>query len=154
MKRILFSLALWCATTLSAFAQLSPFPNSLPPNSVVGRTGISAGPAQAIPFSILTQGLVGSGSGIFGLTLRGDSDYTLLTTDRTVLTNAALTAPRTFTLMAASTLATGQQICIGDAFGVSGYTGAVTSMNTTTTTLVVNFASPASFFWAYNCVGS
>lgn len=34
-----------------AHAQSSSFPQTLPPNTLVGRLGISAGPAQAIPFA-------------------------------------------------------------------------------------------------------
>ena len=42
-------------------AQNPPFPQTLPANTVVGRTGISAGPAQAIPFSVLFANLFGGG---------------------------------------------------------------------------------------------
>src|SRR5882672_7485031 len=54
-------------------SQLVPFPQSLPPNTVVGRTGISAGPAQAIPFAILTSNLLNfSGSPGFPATFQGN----------------------------------------------------------------------------------
>jgi hypothetical protein len=53
MKRILAALALLgLAFVTTADSQIVPFPQSLPANTVVGRTGISAGPAQAIPFSV------------------------------------------------------------------------------------------------------
>jgi hypothetical protein len=113
---------------LALLALASPVPaqQTLPPNTVVGRLGIGPGPSQAIPFTTLSGVLFGSGSGVFGLTLSGDTNYGMVGTDRTVLINAALTAPRTVTLFAAATLATGQQICIEDAFG------GVTATNTLT----------------------
>lgn len=45
--------------TLPAASQANLYPSTLPPNTVIGRTGIIAGPPQAIPFSILIQDLVG-----------------------------------------------------------------------------------------------
>lgn len=121
MKRILTALAVLFLCVSGASSQ-----QTLPPNTVIGRLGIGPGPAQSIPFAVLSSNLVGSGSGIFGLTLSGDANYAMVGTDRTVLINAALTVPRTVTLFAAATLATGQQICIADAFG------GVTSTNTLT----------------------
>jgi hypothetical protein len=126
MKHILIGLAALFGLVATAAGQVVPFPQSLPPSTVIGRMPPVSGPAQAIPFSVLTTQLTGSGSGIFGLTLSGNTDYAMVGTDRTVLINAALTAPRTVTLFAAATLATGQQICIADAFG------GVTSTNTLT----------------------
>lgn len=113
---------------LALLAITSPVPaqQTLPASTVVGRLGIGPGPSQAIPFATLSGVLFGSGSGVFGLTLSGDANYPMVATDRTVLINAALTAPRTVTLFAAASLASGQQICIGDAFG------GVTSTNTLT----------------------
>jgi hypothetical protein len=102
-------------------SQLVPFPQSLPPNTVVGRLGISAGPAQAIPFAILSSNLSTS---IFGFTTNGDSDFTIPGTTRTVVTSAALTAPRTWTLPAAAVMTAGQPLCILD------QAGGVTSTNT------------------------
>src|SRR5262245_54859967 len=56
MKKALIGLFL-LAGLASAAAQ--PLPTTLPPNTVVGRLGITAGPAQAIPFSVLTSSLFG-----------------------------------------------------------------------------------------------
>lgn len=50
MKRIINALLLGTALTQSCWAQ--PLPN-IPPNTVLGRTGIITGPAQAIPFAQL-----------------------------------------------------------------------------------------------------
>src|SRR5258708_4251496 len=74
MKRILSALALLgFAFVATADGQIVPFPQSLPPNTVVGRTGISAGPAQAIPFAILTSNLLNfSGSPGFPATFQGN----------------------------------------------------------------------------------
>jgi hypothetical protein len=47
----------------------------------------------------------------------GDTNYTILTTDRHVFTNAAFTATRTWTLPAANTVNPGQRILIGDLQG-------------------------------------
>lgn len=40
---------------LPATAQQPGFPQNMPPNTVYGRSGISTGPGQAIPFSIIVQ---------------------------------------------------------------------------------------------------
>lgn len=53
----------------------------------------------------------------FARTARGDANYTILSTDRNVALTAAFTAPRSFTLPAASTLKTGQAIRIIDEAG-------------------------------------
>lgn len=47
----------------------------------------------------------------------GDAPYTILLTDRFVITSATLTAPRTWTLPAASTLLPGTKIQVSDLFG-------------------------------------
>jgi len=59
-------------------------------------------------------------------TAHGDSAYSILSTDRYVYTNAAFTAPRTWTLPAANALAAGTTIWVQDAQGT------VTSTNTLT----------------------
>lgn len=54
MRRSVFWLALIAALAASeAAAQAPPFPQTLPSNTVVGRLGVSPGPAQAIPFAAL-----------------------------------------------------------------------------------------------------
>ncbi len=50
--------ALWAALSIfPTVAQTPQFPQQLPPNSVLGRMGIVAGPAQAIPFGTLAAQL-------------------------------------------------------------------------------------------------
>ncbi len=60
-----------------------------------------------------------TGSNAWGgsITTHGDSDYTILSTDKIVHTSAALTAVRTWTLPAASALTAGYAITVEDAFG-------------------------------------
>ena len=54
MKRLLALICL-IATCLPAFSQNPNFPSTMPPSTVYGRSAISAGPGQAIPFSSLIQ---------------------------------------------------------------------------------------------------
>lgn len=68
-------------------------------------------------------------------TPRGDATYTILATDSTVAINAALTAPRVFTLPAASALAGGAQILIADEFGGVSATNTVTIARAGTDTI-------------------
>jgi hypothetical protein len=62
----------------------------------------------------------------YARTARGDANYTILTTDRLVAVTASLTAPRTFTLPAASAYPTGRVLTVVDE------AGGVTSTNTLT----------------------
>lgn len=55
---------------------------------------------------------------------RGDANYTIVATDRTVGTNAAFTASRTFTLPAANAVNPGQDLIVAD------FQGTVTASNT------------------------
>jgi hypothetical protein len=65
-----------------------------------------------------------SGLNVDSFTGHGDSAYSILTTDRTVGTNAAFTASRTWTLPAANAVNPGQEIIVAD------YQGTVTATNT------------------------
>ncbi|MDA9508095.1 hypothetical protein XI09_26350 [Bradyrhizobium sp. CCBAU 11386] len=67
-----------------------------------------------------------SGLNIDQYTPRGDSIYTILSTDRTVGTNAAFTAARIWTLPAANSVNAGQTIVVAD------FAGGVSSSNTLT----------------------
>ena len=60
------------------------------------------------------------------LTPHGDSNYQMLATDRTVGTSTALTSPRTWTLPAASSVNSGQNLIVQD------FKGAVSGTNTLT----------------------
>lgn len=61
---------------------------------------------------------------IDAFTGRGDANYTILATDRTVGTNAAFTASRTFTLPAANAVNPGHELIVAD------FQGTVTGVNT------------------------
>lgn len=65
-----------------------------------------------------------SGLNVDSFTGHGDSAYTILATDRTVGTNAAFTASRTWTLPAANAVNPGQEIIVAD------FQGTVTGTNT------------------------
>jgi hypothetical protein len=67
-----------------------------------------------------------AGLNIDQYTSHGDSIYTILSTDRTVGTNATFTAPRIWTLPAANSINAGQTI------GVADFAAGVTSTNTLT----------------------
>src|SRR5262249_6110913 len=69
MRKLLASLLLALTLASPAFAQT--LLSNLPPNTVVGRTGISTGPAQAIPFSILTGGLLQAMTGDLTCSIAG-----------------------------------------------------------------------------------
>jgi len=60
MKKIAAALLFAALWSVSALAQIPQFPQTLPPNTVLGRTGIIAGPAQAIPFATLSALGVGT----------------------------------------------------------------------------------------------
>lgn len=66
------------------------------------------------------------GLNIDQLTSHGDSNYSILATDRRVGTSAALTASRTWTLPAASSVNAGQELIVAD------YVGGVSNTNTLT----------------------
>jgi hypothetical protein len=124
MKRIFSALALLgLAFVTTADSQVVPFPQSLPPSTVIGRMPPVAGPAQAIPFSILSNNL---SAAIFGFVTNGDSNFVIPSTARTVVTSASLTVPRTWTLPAAAAMTPGQPLCIAD------QAGGVTLTNTLT----------------------
>jgi hypothetical protein len=62
--------------------------------------------------------------GVDKRTAHGDSNYTILSTDKEIVTSAALTAARTWTLPAASSVNAGYELIVCDEFG------GVTSTNT------------------------
>lgn len=57
MMRLLKTAVLCFLLGSPAFAQQPGFPQLMPPNTVYGRSGISTGPGQAIPFSVIIQTL-------------------------------------------------------------------------------------------------
>ena len=97
-------------------------------------TGVVTSQATPIPLadggtaqSTAAAALGASGLNIESATGHGDSDYTILATDRLVYTTAALTAVRTWTLPLASAVNAGQTVSIIDAAS-----GIVTGTNTLT----------------------
>ena len=85
------------------------------PETVSAPLSLSAGGNVSCPTCVLISG-----------TGRGDSAYSILSTDRYVYTNAAFTAPRTWTLPAANSITAGTTIWVQDARAT------VTSTNTLT----------------------
>lgn len=85
------------------------------PETVLSPLALSAGGVVSCPTCVLISG-----------TSHGDSNYSILSGDRYVYTNAAFTAPRTWTLPAANALGAGTTIWVQDAQGT------VTSTNTLT----------------------
>ena len=55
--------------------------------------------------------------GVDKLTQNGNSNYSILSTDKAVVTSATLTAPRTWTLPAANSVNAGYEIIVADLFG-------------------------------------
>lgn len=100
----------------------------------------------ASPLALGTDGTVSCPSCVLiSGTGRGDANYTILSTDRYVYTNAGFTAPRTFTLPAANTLTAGTTIWVQDAQGTVGGTNTLTiqrggadTINVATTSLVIS----------------
>lgn len=94
---------------------------SMAANTVKGNpTGSAGAPADVAPASARSSSLLN----IDEFTGHGDSIYTILATDRTVATNAAFTASRTWTLPAANAVNPGQQLLVAD------FQGTVTVTNT------------------------
>jgi hypothetical protein len=89
--------------------------NAIIPETVSAPLTLSAAGLLACPACVLVSA-----------TAHGDSAYAILSTDRYVYTNAAFTAPRTWTLPAASSLTAGTTIWVQDAQNT------VTSTNTLT----------------------
>jgi len=85
--------------------------------------GVDASGAVESCFDVATQTELNAE---FARTARGDAAYTILTTDRLIGVTAALTAPRTFTLPAASAYPTARVLSVVDE------AGGVTSSNTLT----------------------
>lgn len=100
-------------------------------NPVFGSVSLATDVSNTLPIanggtSQTTAALARASSGlnVDQFTGHGDSIYTILATDRTVGTNAAFTASRTWTLPAANGVNPGQEIVIAD------FQGTVTGANT------------------------
>lgn len=97
--------------------------------SATGRSIVTDGTSRiAGPTTVLGQGWPGAGTLLQAAnanldvrTLVGDSNYSILATDRLVVCTApALTAPRTWTLPPAATVGPGQIIWVSDFAGING----------------------------------
>jgi len=91
--------------------------------------GPSSGSPAAPTFRALVAGDIPSATalGLMGYTGVNNANYTMLATDRTVATiTAAFSAPRTWTLPAASSVAAAQWIYVLDMYGAIGATNTLT----------------------------
>lgn len=122
-------------TTANAFSTVGAFPVILnatgSTNITLPTSGTIFSTASTIPLanggtgqSTAPSARASSGLNIDQFTGHGDSTYTVLSTDRTVGTNAAFTASRIWTLPAANSVNAGQEIVIAD------FQGTVTASNT------------------------
>jgi hypothetical protein len=146
LRALSLALALWLLSP--ALAQAQPAPFNYPPAGGGGGSSscsgdINAACSQVLGVGNVTTGTLGLGHGgtgqttaatargsagldIDALTGHGDSNYTILSTDRVVATNAAFTAARTWTLPAANSVNPGQSVTVAD------IQGTLTSTNTLT----------------------
>src|SRR3954464_7064270 len=81
---------------------------------LLGRTTASSGAAEEISIGDGLSLASTTLSANLGRTANGDSAYTILATDRLVVTSATLTVPRTWTLPAANAVPAGTRIKVLD----------------------------------------
>lgn len=110
MKKIAFAILGMLALATAALSQSPPFPQTLPPNTVVGRISPVAGPAGAIPISVIQAAI------FYGETTVNDANYALVAADRTIA-YTAITAARTLTMLPAAAYAPGTRIYLLDRSG-------------------------------------
>lgn len=114
-------------------------------SSVAGRSG-------AVTFQASDRN--GSHLNIDSATARGDASYTILATDRTVVTNAAFTNPHTFTLPAANAVNAGQMLVVADLAGGISATNTLTIARAGSDTLnggtsiALNAAYASAMLWS------
>lgn len=116
LRRLILAL-LALAASATALAQSPPFPTTLPPNTVVGRTGVSPGPAQAIPFGNLAS-LLPNVSNVATATTTSTPGEIVLTPHSAVPSTA--TNGLTFSFLAPATTPAGNFNVISSIVGVTG----------------------------------
>jgi hypothetical protein len=121
MRKWLAPIAFLVGLTVPAALFAQGFPQTFPPNTFMGRTGVTAGPGQPIPLSALTSLL-----GLTGLTTVGDANFSIPATARTVASTVSFSAVRTWTLPAANAVTAGTSILVAD------FAGAINGANTLT----------------------
>lgn len=110
-----------CATTIPTNTVTNTKAAQMAAGTVKGNpTGSTANAQDVAPAAARSSSLLNVDS----FTGHGDSIYTILATDRTVGTNAAFTASRTWILPAANAVNPGQEIVVAD------FQGTVTGVNT------------------------
>lgn len=113
MKRLLASALFFLAGLPAALGQSSIFPATLPANTVVGRVSSLAGPATAVPIATLAASM------LYGETPVADANYSVVSTDRTIV-YSTLTAPRTVTLLPASSYLPGTRLLLFNRSATAG----------------------------------
>jgi hypothetical protein len=114
MTRILAGILL----ILSSVASAQPFPQTMPPDSVVGRLGPpTSGPGSAVTMASLQARLLAGERPV------ADANFLMVATDR-VIAYTSISAARTVTLPSASLIAAGTRIMIFDR------SGSVSAVNT------------------------
>lgn len=139
MKKL--ALALLLVLAPAAVSAQTLFPQSMPANTVVGRVSPVAGPGTAVPIATLQSKI------LFGEKPVSDKDYPATTSDATIA-YTALTAARTVTLVAASSVSPGFRVTILDRSGEATSTLTISAAPTgadlingaNTSTVVVNSA--------------
>lgn len=96
--------------------------------SVTLPSGLVSGSSQVsyTGLSNIPSGIISGSSQLVSMTQVGDTNYSILSTDRYVVTSTSFTLPRTFTLPLANSVAAGTSIIIEDIIGTVTSTNKLT----------------------------